>query len=121
MSYISSKQTKPGGCQSRGHIGGTQFYLSCKQGQKIKVSTMVLKSDTNRNLTGQVGYVVDEEDSKVIPIQVLPGREEPKPFMISKSNEITVTLHSSDEIIFLILLQGENDILVLYHIPVLTP
>ena len=104
-SYISSRQTREGGCQSRGHIGGTQFYLNCKEGQRIKLSTLSITTGTTRNLTGQVGYVVDEGDSKVFPIEVITGREEPRSFMVSTSSEVTVTLHAADSH-FLILAQG---------------
>eukprot|EP00914_Ancora_sagittata_P010633 GHVO01020635.1.p1 GENE.GHVO01020635.1~~GHVO01020635.1.p1 ORF type:complete len:132 (+),score=8.84 GHVO01020635.1:244-639(+) len=109
-SYISSRQTSVGSCNSQAHIGGTQFFFKTTPGQQLQFSMLMLSGSSGRHNrtagSAQVGYIVDEGQDEVYPIELNHRRQTMHPLLKSTSNEVTVSLLATDHQHFLILVQG---------------
>ncbi|ELU12090.1 hypothetical protein CAPTEDRAFT_227122 [Capitella teleta] len=116
-SYISSRQTSVGSCNSQAHIGGTQFFFKTTPGQQLQFS--MLRLSTSPSLSGrhnhtatQVGYIVDEGQDEVYPIELNHRRQTMHPLLKSTSNEVTVSLLATEHQHFLILVQGQYSVFI---------
>lgn len=100
-SYISSRQLTSSECSSSRRNGGTQFYFAAKRGQKVK-----LKAYAFSDVTTQIGYVIDEGNDEVFPLQVDMESGEEVFLAESRSNEVTVSLKQDEASHFLVFLKG---------------
>ncbi|ELU12092.1 hypothetical protein CAPTEDRAFT_227124 [Capitella teleta] len=110
-SYISSRQTSVGSCNSQAHIGGTQFFFKTTPGQQLqfsmlRLSTTSSSSGRHNHTATQVGYIVDEGQDEVYPIELNHRRQTMHPLLKSTSNEVTVSLLATEHQHFLILVQA---------------
>ncbi|ELU14265.1 hypothetical protein CAPTEDRAFT_224986 [Capitella teleta] len=111
LSYISSRQTSVGSCNSQAHIGGTQFFFKTTPGQQLqfsmlRLSTSSTSSGRHNHTATQVGYIVDEGQDEVYPIELSHRRHPMHPLLKSTSNEVTVSLLATEHQHFLILVQA---------------
>ena len=87
-------------------MGGLQFYLQARAGQKIHLTSLNLKPLRNAS-SMEVGYVLDEGYDKVEPIRVSGQEGEQVDLFVSMSSEVTLSLHGTDGQHFLIVFEGE--------------
>ncbi|ELU02955.1 hypothetical protein CAPTEDRAFT_222892 [Capitella teleta] len=83
-------------------MGGTQFYFTAKKGQTVEVMTLPLTQSAHPK---QVGYVVDEGEDDVTPIEVMTSDDVTRT-MTSRSNEVTVSILDGDHQPFIVFVKA---------------